>query len=182
VVEERSGSETGTTVADGRERTLDPASVAVQRIGGAISASVLSFVLLIGTISFLAATRVGLFVGLLAVAIWGVVTGGTGLLAFIWPPVRFRHTAYSIDGRGMQIRRGVFWKSVVNVPRSRVQHTDVQQGPVERSFGLATLIIYTAGTQHASIPLSGLARETALRIRDHLLTDDEDDDGRSGKR
>jgi membrane protein YdbS with pleckstrin-like domain len=56
-----------------------------------------------------------------------------------------------VDARGLEIRRGVFWRSVVNVPRSRVQHTDVSQGPLERSYGLGTLIVYTAGTDHAQV-------------------------------
>ena len=58
---------------------------------------------------------------------------------------------------------------VIHVPRSRVQHTDVSQGPVERRFGLGTLVIYTAGTDHAKVDLAGLEHGVALRLRDHLL-------------
>jgi membrane protein YdbS with pleckstrin-like domain len=61
------------------------------------------------------------------------------------------------------------------VPSSRVQHTDVAQGPVERAFDLATLVVYTAGTQHASVTLNGLKNETALAIRDYLIDRDDDD-------
>ncbi len=56
-----------------------------------------------------------------------------------------------------------------------MQHTDVSQGPIERLFELSTLIIYTAGTEHASISLGGLARETAFLIRDHLIEGGVDD-------
>ena len=45
---------------------------------------------------------------------------------------------------------------MIHVPRSRVQHTDVSQGPVERRFGLGTLVIYTAGTDYARVDLAGL--------------------------
>ena len=58
---------------------------------------------------------------------------------------------------------------MTNVPRSRVQHTDVAQGPLERRYGLGTLVIYTAGTEHAKVALPGLAYADALRIRDQLL-------------
>ena len=61
------------------------------------------------------------------------------------------------------------WRAVTNVPRSRVQHTDVSQGPLERSHGLGTLVIHTAGTEHAVVGLSGLDYGTALALRDHLL-------------
>jgi hypothetical protein len=67
------------------------------------------------------------------------------------------------------------WRSVVNVARSRIQHTDVSQGPLERRFGLAGLLIYTAGTDHAEVQLRGLDHATALRIRDHLLAGGGDD-------
>ena len=65
---------------------------------------------------------------------------------------------------------------MINVPRSRVQHTDVSQGPIERGFGLGTLVIYTAGTEHARVELHGLEHGTALHIRDHLLKSADADD------
>jgi hypothetical protein len=58
---------------------------------------------------------------------------------------------------------------VITVPRTRVQHTDVSQGPIERRFGLGTLVVYTAGTDHAMVALSGLDHGRALMIREHLL-------------
>jgi membrane protein YdbS with pleckstrin-like domain len=61
------------------------------------------------------------------------------------------------------------------VPRSRVQHTDVSQGPLERRYGLGTLVIYTAGTSHSRVNLEGLDHEVARRIRAHLLPKDEGD-------
>ena len=69
----------------------------------------------------------------------------------------------------------MLWRQVINVPRSRVQHTDVSQGPLERSHGLATLIVHTAGVEHAQVELAGLPYEVALRLRDHLLPRDASD-------
>ena len=54
------------------------------------------------------------------------------------------------------------------VPFGRVQHIDVAQGPIERSFGLATLILHTAGTRGASVPLPGLLFDEAERMRDRI--------------
>ena len=61
------------------------------------------------------------------------------------------------------------WQTITNVPRSRVQHTDVSQGPIERRYGLGTLIVYTAGTDHSRVTLSGLDFTLAQRLRTHLL-------------
>ena len=57
------------------------------------------------------------------------------------------------------------------MPRSRVQHTDVEQGPLQRKYGVATLIVHTAGMEEAKVRLEGLTRGTALRIRDYLIQD-----------
>jgi hypothetical protein len=67
------------------------------------------------------------------------------------------------------IRSGVWFQHVRTVPRARVQHTDVERGPIERRYGLATLVVHTAGHQDSEIRLEGLAHATAVAIRDHLL-------------
>ena len=43
------------------------------------------------------------------------------------------------------------------------------------AFGLGTLVIYTAGTDHARVELPGLPHTRALAIRDHLLPAGGDD-------
>ena len=85
----------------------------------------------------------------------------------------YETSRYVVRPDGVEIHRGIFWKSVISVPRSRVQHTDVTQGPVLRRFGLATLTMYTAGNHLFAVPLSGVSHETAIRIRDFLLRRDE---------
>ena len=55
------------------------------------------------------------------------------------------------------------------MPRSRVQHTDVAQGPIQRRFGLATLTVHTAGSDAAQVHLNGLEYQDALVIRDYLI-------------
>ena len=89
--------------------------------------------------------------------------------ALRWPARAYAHTFYRVDDQGIEIRKGVYWRVVINVPRSRVQHIDVSQGPIERRYGLGTLVIYTAGTEHAKVQLEGLEHGRALQIREHLL-------------
>ena len=89
--------------------------------------------------------------------------------AFAWQPLAFRHASWRVDDRGVRIRRGVIWRVEIFVPKSRVQYTDVSRGPIERSFGLATLVMHTAGTHDASVVLSGLAEPDAFSLRDHLI-------------
>lgn len=127
----------------------------------------------------------GACLALLAVArgIWlGKLLGGAGMLALtalvlvlavIWAwrmaERRFRAVRFRLDGEGLSIHRGVWWRSETHVPRSRVQHTDIQSGPLDRRLGLADLLVHTAGTQMATVRLEGLAVERARALRDALL-------------
>ena len=54
------------------------------------------------------------------------------------------------------------------MPFGRVQHIDVDQGPLERAFHLATLTVHTAGSHNASVSLPGLAHEDAVAMREEI--------------
>jgi membrane protein YdbS with pleckstrin-like domain len=155
-------------VADDVEHPLDPRSIAASRASGAIVLAIIAAVNMVSLAGMLVAGTAFVWI-LLVLAICGVVLALVGALIWFWPALRYRHAAYRVNERGIQIKDGVLWRSVVSVPRSRVQHTDVSQGPLARAYGLATLVIHTAGTEHASVTLDGLARDTAYAIRDHLI-------------
>jgi len=159
----------------GAPHSLDPRFIPLERLSGLISNAFVSlgslFVLLMAGLGAPMPSR--LFWAL-AVA-WVVASLGLVWLSYQWPAVAYRHIAYTVEADGLQIRRGVFWRTVIDVPRSRVQHTDVSQGPLERRFGLSALVVYTAGTDHSRVDLPGLAHERALQIREHLLPREESD-------
>lgn len=101
----------------------------------------------------------------LAVAIVGLA------LAWLWPPLAYRHLRFGIDETGIAIESGVWWRSRIALPRVRIQHTDVSQGPLERRYGIGTLKFYTAGSRHVKIELPGLNHDEALALRDALLAE-----------
>jgi membrane protein YdbS with pleckstrin-like domain len=70
---------------------------------------------------------------------------------------------------GVLIRRGVWWRSEVFVPRARIQHTEINQGPLDRRWGMASVSIHTAGTRLEQIALPGVPRDVAQALRDVLL-------------
>lgn len=70
---------------------------------------------------------------------------------------------------GLWVDRGVWWRSETFVPRARVQHTDVQQGPIARRYGIASLKVFTAGAGHGEIEIDGLIHADAIWLRDELL-------------
>jgi len=157
-------------IADGENHALDPRFVPLQRIVGFIFVSIMTVASIIGlSILLLAADDMpGWLRGLLPF-LWFALIIVLAWYAYHWPAVDYRHTSYRVDDLVMEIRKGVFWRIVINIPRSRVQHTDVSQGPLERRYSLSTLVIYTAGTEHAKVDLAGLEHGVAMRIREHLL-------------
>ena len=165
---------TSSPVADAVERSLDPRVVALDRTVGwttFVPIALVTFVTVV--IMSLAGGPNGSplpwFIAGPLMAAWALGILALAAYTHRWPAVSYRHTSYRVDGEGIEIKRGVYWRQIVNVPRSRVQHTDVSQGPLERKYGLGTLVIYTAGTDHARVALSGLDHGVALQIREHLL-------------
>ena len=73
-----------------------------------------------------------------------------------------------MDADRLRVVRGLVFNSDTIVPFGRVQHIDVDQGPLERAFGLGTLILHTAGNHNASISLPGLAHADALAMREEI--------------
>ena len=73
-----------------------------------------------------------------------------------------------MDSEELQVRRGVWIRVQTLVPLDHVQHIDVSQGPLERAFGICSLVLHTAGTLHSQIVLPGLARATAEAMRDEI--------------
>lgn len=163
------GAEAGVPVVRGVTRRLDAAYVSAARLSGWILTGVLTVAGLVGFLVLAAASDRGwLLLGGAAAALLALLAVSAAT-AHAWPALEYRRTSWRVDDEGIEIRRGVVWRHVVSVPRARIQHTDVAQGPIQRRFGLATLVVHTAGNREYEVQLSGLSRPVALGVRDFLL-------------
>lgn len=155
----------------GRRRRLHPNSIRHGRLGAIIQLAIHLGMTGVGWLGYRlvgdAEHRAIADFGALGLATLAVVSG---LFQYRWTWIAYRHASYRFDDTGLEIRRGVWWRHGIRVPRSRVQHTDISQGPLERRFGLARLVIHTAGTAHSRIELAGLSHRHARALRDHLLS------------
>jgi len=80
---------------------------------------------------------------------------------------RIRTWGYAEREDDLLVQRGVLFARLSVVPYGRMQFIDVTAGPLERSFGLATVRMHTAAAaSDARIP--GLERDEAARLRDRL--------------
>lgn len=103
---------------------------------------------------------------------WGLATGAAILLGLVivlvLPQRRYRAWAWRMDEDELRIASGVMVRSERVVPFGRVQHIDVVRGPLQRGYGLASLVLHTAGTRSGAIMLPGLEAGEAEAMRDHI--------------
>ena len=65
------------------------------------------------------------------------------------------------------VASGRWWRSVTVVPYGRIQFIDVDEGPLLRMYGLATLKLNTASAT-SDAEVHGLRRQDALELRARL--------------
>ncbi len=95
---------------------------------------------------------------LLVAGVMVALLGGAALFRM----AEVRRLAYQAREHDLSVRSGVLTHRVQTLPFTRVQHVNVQRGPIERWLGLATLMVSSAGPD---LVLPGLAVETADRIK-----------------
>ena len=137
---------------------LHPNYVTVQRIAAAL-----------GMLPFLA--------GAIAVEIADLIPAGLIFVPFVLlalvsvaliPARKYRSRGYDMAVDRLRVVKGVLFHADTIVPFSRVQHIDVEQGPIERAFGIARLILHTAGTHNSSVTLPGLGHADAVAMREEI--------------
>jgi hypothetical protein len=89
-------------------------------------------------------------------------------IAFVVPARKYRHWGYDMGSDRLRIVRGyMFFRDTV-VPFGRIQHIDVDQGPIDRRYDLATLTVHTAGNHNSTVTLPGLLHADALAMREAI--------------
>ncbi|MFB6127554.1 MAG: PH domain-containing protein [Halolamina sp.] len=119
---------------------------------------------LAGALAWVVATRLGLLPE------WAVPAVAVGALALTtgYVRARFRLWRYEVRDDALYLERGVFTRVRTVVPLVRVQHTDTARNPVERTLGLASTVVYTAGSRGADVSVPGLTREDAESLQQLL--------------
>ncbi|MFC6752606.1 PH domain-containing protein [Halorubrum tibetense] len=90
------------------------------------------------------------------------------LLGVIHAVLRYRRWSYEIREDALYLDRGVITQVRTTVPLVRIQHVDSRRGPVERGVGLASCVVYTAGSRGADVRIPGLTPDGASDLREEL--------------
>jgi membrane protein YdbS with pleckstrin-like domain len=137
---------------------VSPKLASLRRVSAAIGCGLLALVV---------ALPLGLFMGWL----YGVLTLVALLAAYGWGWILIgrnqRSWKYAEREDELLVTHGVLFRELVVVPYGRMQFVDVTAGPLERSFGLATVELHTA-TPATDAKIPGLTPDEAARLRDRL--------------
>lgn len=92
---------------------------------------------------------------------------------------RYRRWGYEIRDDALYLERGVLTEVRTVVPFVRIQHVDSRRNPFERAVGLASTVVYTAGSRGADVRIPGLTHSGAQSLQERLkreaiLTEAED--------
>src|SRR5688572_1155204 len=139
---------------------LHPAAIAVYAVQALREAAV-PMLILVGVSVF----GGGLDADALLRAVMFAVLGAA--VASVIGALRWGTTTYAVAGDTIRLRRGFVSVKEVEVPFSRVQALDVEQGPVQRMFGVQSVNVQTGGGgAGGEIKLEALTPKDVARLRD----------------
>ena len=142
----------------GEPQTLEPAVQGVWMIQSGVSAAILGVI---------AAVVFSLF-GPGDAWVGGVVFAVVLAIGIVFALLKYRIWMYQVRADSLFLRRGVLTRVNTVAPYVRIQHVDTRRGPIERVFGLATTVVYTAGSRGADVSIPGLTPERADDLQARL--------------
>ena len=83
--------------------------------------------------------------GLLTAPLWLFVIVVPDIVAYIAIHLRYDTTWYVLTDRSMRIRRGIWSIYETTITFENIQNVHIVQGPLQRWFGFANLMVMTAG-------------------------------------
>ncbi len=137
---------------------LDPGYVTTTRIASALG--LLPFLIGAGVLEFAQLLPSGTFI----VPMFILYV----FMAFVVPARKYRHWGYAMGSDRLRVVRGYMFYHDTIVPFGRIQHIDVDQGPIDRRYDLATLTVHTAGNHNSTVALPGLLHGDALAMREAI--------------
>jgi putative membrane protein len=146
----------------GSERKLHPAAIAIYAVH-ALSNAALPVLVIVGLTLLGGSPDTS---DLVRTAIYGAIgIAGSTIAGY----VRWNTTVYWVSERAIHHRTGVVGVKETDVPLARVEALDVQQGPLQRLFGVQAVRVQTAGGgKGGEIELPALAAADVRALRERV--------------
>lgn len=95
---------------------------------------------------------------------WILITGMFLILAI----KGYEYEGYAIREKDILYKSGIFFRSTLIIPFNRVQHCEIEQGPIDRFFGLSELSLFTAGGSGSDLSIPGLSESKASSLKNFI--------------
>ena len=96
------------------------------------------------------------------------------VVLFVWKLVLvilgFPKKGYLLREQDVSYRSGLLIYKLTTIPFNRIQHVEVSQNIVEKSFGLSRVKVFTAGGSVSDLSIPGLLPDKAHQIESFLLS------------
>lgn len=84
---------------------------------------------------------------------------------WIMPDLTWKHWRYEVGEDEVDLLHGVITRTRTLIPMARIQHVDTRRGPLQRRYGLASVILFTAA---GASEIPALADPIAEEVRDRI--------------
>ena len=101
-------------------------------------------------VAWIATFFVSIWLGVALAPVFIAVAILPDVVAFVAIHLRYDSTWYVLSNRSLRIRRGIWVIRETTITFENVQHVKVQQGPLQRHYGIADVQVTTAGGGSAS--------------------------------
>lgn len=112
------------------------------------------------------------FIPVLRQTPWVLLIGAVWLLLtttwFFLQEKGFQTKAYAVRDKDILYRSGWIIHHVHTCPYNRILHSTVTAGPLERKYGIATLVLYTAGPSDTDLHVRGLQEADAYALKEWI--------------
>ena len=96
------------------------------------------------------------------------------VVLFVWRLVivmlGFPKKGYLLREHDVSYRSGLLFYKLTTIPFNRIQHVEVSQNIIEKSFGLSSVKVFTAGGSVSDLSIPGLLPDKAHQIESFLLS------------
>jgi membrane protein YdbS with pleckstrin-like domain len=153
-------------------RSIHPAIKKVWLFSGIVTTFFLGLGVISPLIMFLVILRKG-GTSPMAIAMGAVALGLLWIALFVVAIAKiqrqWQNWTYEVREHDVVLSWGVFWRTRRHVARDRIQHLDINSGPLDRRFGLVQVGVHTAGAAGTVGVIPGLTPEESEDLRDMIL-------------
>ncbi|QQX79341.1 PH domain-containing protein [Shewanella sp. KX20019] len=105
---------------------------------------------------------------------WVIVVGLLSVVAIlVYSVLQWLKFSFKIDNNKLNIKHGIIFKKVDEIPFNKIQNVRLQQPLYFRPMGLYSIVVETAGSKGNEAELSALDYKEALALKKHLMTEQE---------